>query len=75
MWSCKAETRVQGDGVETEVHYESRGAMLGLAHTPSMIALGCLDERDERGKRQGLLLKSTQLKARYGYCNKVESKG
>ncbi len=45
---------------------------LGLAHTPSMIALGCLDEGDERGEGQGLLLKSTQLRARYGYCDKVE---
>ncbi len=49
-------------------------AMLGLAHTPSMIALGCLDEGDERGEGQGLLLKLTQLRARYGYCNEVEEK-
>ncbi len=47
-------------------------AMLGLAHTPSMIALGCLDEGDERGEGQGLLLESTWLKARYGYHDKVE---
>ena len=37
-----------------------------------MITLGCLDEGDERGEGQGLLLKSTQLRARYGYCDKVE---
>ena len=57
--------------------YRNRGslqtwAMLGLAHTPSVITLGCLDEGDERGEGQGLLLKSTQLQARYGYRNKVE---
>ena len=46
--------------------------MLSLACTPSMIALGCLDEGDERGEGQGLLLKSTRLKARYGYHDKVE---
>ncbi len=39
-----------------------------------MIALGYLDEGDERGKRQGLLLESTWLKARYGYHDKVEGK-
>src|SRR5216683_6086541 len=49
-------------------------AMLGLAHTPSVIALGCLDEGDERGEGQGLLLKSTWLRARYGYHDKVEGK-
>ena len=48
---------------------------LGLAHTPSVIALGCLDEGDERGEGQGLLLELTWLRARYRYCNKVESKG
>ena len=37
-----------------------------------MIALGCLDEGDERGEGQGLLLKSTWLRARYGYHDKVE---
>ena len=74
MGSCKAETRVQGDGVGTEVYYKT-GATLGLAHTPSMIALGCLDEGDERGEGQGLLLELTWLRARYEYCNKVESKG
>ena len=37
-----------------------------------MIALGCLDKGDERGEGQGLLLKSSQLRARYGYCDKVE---
>ena len=47
---------------------------LGLAHTPSMITLGCLNEGDERGGGQGLLLKSTRLTARYGYCNKVEGR-
>jgi len=47
-------------------------ATLGLAHTPSMIALGCLDEGDERGGGQGLLLKSMWLRARYGYHDKVE---
>ncbi len=46
--------------------------MLGLARTPSMIALGCLDKGDERGEGQGLLLESTWLSARYGYCDKVE---
>jgi len=50
------------------------GAMLGLAYTPSMIALGCLDGRDKRGEGQGLLLESTWLKARYGYHDKVEGK-
>jgi len=47
--SHKAETRVQGDGVGTEVYYKT-GVTLGLAHTPSVIALGCLDEGDERGE-------------------------
>jgi len=65
---------VQEDGVGTEVHYKTR-ATLGLAHTPSMIALGCLDEGDERGEGQGLLLESTRLRARYRYHDKVESKG
>ncbi len=51
------------------------GVTLGLAYTPSMIALGCLDEEDKRGERQGLLPKSTQLRARYGYHNKVELRG
>ncbi len=46
---AKAETRVQGMGVGTEVHYKI-GAMLGLAYTPSVIALGCLDGGDERGE-------------------------
>ncbi len=36
-------------GVEAEVYYKT-GAMLGLAYTPSMITLGCLDEGDERGE-------------------------
>ncbi len=49
-------------------------AMLGLARTPSMIALGCLDEGDKRGEGQGLLLELTWLKARYGYHNKVEGR-
>ncbi len=57
--------------VGTEVYYKT-GATLGLAHTPSVIALGCLDEGDKRGEGQGLLLESTWLKARYGYCDKVE---
>ena len=46
--------------------------MLGLARTPSVITLGCLDEGDERGEGQGLLLKSTWLKVRYRYRDKVE---
>ena len=50
------------------------GAMLGLAYTPSMIALGCLDGRDKRGEGQGLLLESTWLRARYGYHDKVEGR-
>ncbi len=29
------------------------GAMLGLAYTLSVIALGCLDEGDERGRGTG----------------------
>ena len=49
--------------------------MLGLAHTLSVITLGCLDEGDERGGGQGLLLESTWLRARYRYCDKVEFKG
>ncbi len=49
--------------------------MLSLAHTPSVITLGCLDKGDERGEGQGLLLKLTWLRARYGYHNKVEFKG
>ena len=28
---------------------QDKGVTLGLAHTPSVIALGCLDEGDERG--------------------------
>src|SRR6266851_7012752 len=48
-------------------------ATLGLARTPSVIALGCLDEGDERGGGQGLLLESTRLRARYGYHDKVEA--
>jgi len=36
-------------------------ATLGLAHTPSVIALGCLDGGDKRGEGQGLLLESTRL--------------
>ncbi len=59
--------------VGTEVHYVT-WAMLGLARTPSMITLGCLDEGDKRGEGKGLLLKSTRLRARYGYCNKVEER-
>ena len=47
----------------------------GLAHTPSVIALGCLDEGDERGEGQGLLLELMRLRARYRYCDRVESKG
>jgi len=50
------------------------GMILGLVHTPSVITLGCLDEGDERGKGQGSLLKSTWLRARYGYCDKVKSR-
>jgi len=69
-----AETRVQGDRVGIGVHYKIR-VTLGLAHTPSVITLGCLDEGDERGEGQVLLLESTRLRARYGYCDKVESKG
>ncbi len=65
--------RVQERSVGTEVHYAT-WVMLGLAHTPSMIALGCLDEGDERGEGQGLLLESTQLRARYEYCDKVEGR-
>ncbi len=46
--------------------HRNRGSLqmwvtLGLARTPSMIALGCLDEGDERGEGQGLLLESTRL--------------
>ncbi len=63
----------RGDGVGIEVYYKT-WAMLGLAHTPSVIALGCLDEGDERGEGQGLLLESTWLRARYGYHDKVESR-
>ncbi len=74
MGSHKAETRVQGRWVGTEVHYKM-GVMLGLAYTLSVIALGCLDEGDERGGGQGLLLESTWLRARYRYCDKVEFKG
>ena len=48
--------------------------MLGLAYTPSMIVLGCLDEGDERGEGQDLLLELTQLRARYRYQNKVEER-
>jgi len=48
--------------------------MLGLARTPSVITLGCLDEGDERGEGQGLLLKSTRLRARYGYHDKIEGR-
>ena len=44
----------------TEVHYVT-GMTLGLVHTPSMIALGCLNEGDKRGEGQGLLLKLTWL--------------
>ena len=47
---------------------------LGLACTPSMITLGCLDEGDERGEGQDLLLKLTWLRARYRYRNKVEER-
>ncbi len=68
----KAETRVQGKDIGTEVHYKM-GVTLGLAHTPSVITLGCLDEGDEWGEGQGLLLELTQLRARYGYHDKVES--
>jgi len=39
-----------------------------------MITLGYLDKGDERGEGQGLLLKSTQKKARYGYHDKVEGR-
>ena len=49
MWNhARQRQGFKGDGVGTEVHYKT-GATLGLAHTPSVIALGCLDERDERG--------------------------
>ncbi len=51
------------------------GATLGLAHTSSIITLGCLDEGDERGEGLGLLLELTRLKARYRYHDKVELKG
>jgi hypothetical protein len=37
-----------------------------------MIALGCLDEEDERGGEIRLLLKLTWLRARYGYYDLVE---
>jgi len=37
------------DRVGTEVHYKI-GVTLSLAHTPSVIALGCLDEGDKRGE-------------------------
>ena len=50
-------------------------ATLSLAHTPSVITLGCLDEGDKRGEGQGLLLKSTWLRAKYRYHNKIESRG
>ena len=36
-------------------------ATLGLARTPSVITLGCLDEGDERGEGLGLLLELTWL--------------
>jgi len=49
-------------------------ATLGLARTPSVITLGCLDEGDKRGGGQGLLLKSTRLRARYRYRDKVEKR-
>jgi len=47
-------------GVGTEVRYVT-WVMLGLAYTPSVIALGCLDKGDKRGEGQGLLLELTQL--------------
>jgi len=47
--SHKAEIRVQGDRVGTEVHYKT-GVTLGLACTPSMITLECLDKGDKRGE-------------------------
>ncbi len=40
----------------------------------SVITLGCLDEGDKRGGGQGLLLKSTRLRARYRYRDKVEKR-
>ena len=60
-------------GVGTEVYYKI-GATLSLAHTLSVIALGCLDEGDKRGKSQGLLLELTRLKARYEYHDRIEGK-
>ncbi len=41
---------------------------------PSMIALGCLDEGDKRGEGQGHYLSRLGFRARYRYCNKVESR-
>ncbi len=48
--------------------------MLGLACISSVITLGCLDEGDERGEGQGLLLELTRLRARYEYHDKVEGR-
>ncbi len=56
----QGKSKGSGKGVGIEVHYMV-WAMLGLAHTPSVITLGCLDKGDERREGQGLLLKSTQL--------------
>jgi hypothetical protein len=38
-----------------------KGATLGLAQTPSVIALGPLDERDKRGKGQDHYLSQLSL--------------
>jgi len=68
-----ARIRIQGTGVGTEVHYKM-WATFGLAYTPSMITLGCLDGGDKRGEGQGLLLELTRLRARCGYRDKVEGR-
>ena len=67
----QGKSKGSGKGVGTEVHYVA-WVMLGLAHTPSVITLGCLDKGDKRGEGQGLLLESTWLRARYRYHDKVE---
>jgi len=41
---------------------------------PSVVALGCLNERDERGRRTGSLLELTQSKTRDGSRNKNRMK-
>ncbi len=60
-------------GVGTEVYYKT-WVTLSLARTPNVITLGCLDEGDERGEGQGLLLELTWLRARYGYCEQPRTK-